>query len=283
MKLKKDILIATILYFSTVLILLSAVYWFMLNNGFTQQNFLISAGGVLIVSIGWGYILSNEILAPKQEMDEKLLHITKDIIHELNIPLATITANTSMIKKSNQNNDKTLKRLNRIENSSIRLKKLYNELVYSINREIKLIPKEEIYLKEIIQERVEILDSFNRNKFELDINNIILEVDKIGFEQMIDNILNNAMKYSDKNSTIIIKTDDDNLLVIDKGIGIDESQLVQIFERYYQINKDKDGEGIGLNLVKRYCDEMKIEIKIKSQKNIGTTIILGLDRVIKDG
>ncbi len=283
MKLKKDIIIASFLYFFTVFILLSAVYWFMLNNGFTQKNFLISSIAVLIVSLGWGYVLSSDILAPKQEMDKKLLHLTKEIIHELNIPLSTIKANTEMIKKSHKDNEKIIKRLNRIDTASIRLQKLYNELVYSINREIQVIQKEKIYLKNIIQERVEILEAFERNKFELDIKNIILEVDIIGFEQMIDNILNNAMKYTNKNSNIIIKSDNNNLIIIDRGIGIDESKLVQIFERYYQINKNIEGRGIGLNIVKRYCDEMGIEIKIKSQKNIGTTIILGLDRVIKDG
>ena len=283
MKLKKDIIIASFLYFFTVFILLSAVYWFMLNNGFTQKNFLISSIAVLIVSLGWGYVLSSDILAPKQEMDKKLLHLTKEIIHELNIPLSTIKANTEMIKKSHKDNEKIIKRLNRIDSASIRLQKLYNELVYSINREIQVIQKEKIYLKNIIQERVEILEAFERNKFELDIKNIILEVDIIGFEQMIDNILNNAMKYTNKNSNIIIKSDNNNLIIIDRGIGIDESKLVQIFERYYQINKNIEGRGIGLNIVKRYCDEMGIEIKIKSQKNIGTTIILGLDGVIKDG
>ncbi len=283
MKLKKDIIIASFLYFFTVFILLSAVYWFMLNNGFTQKNFLISSIAVLIVSLGWGYVLSSDILAPKQEMDKKLLHLTKEIIHELNIPLSTIKANTEMIKKSHKDNEKIIKRLNRIDSASIRLQKLYNELVYSINREIQVIQKEKIYLKNIIQERVEILEAFERNKFELDIKNIILEVDIIGFEQMIDNILNNAMKYTNKNSNIIIKSDNNNLIIIDRGIGIDESKLVQIFERYYQINKNIEGRGKRLNIVKRYCDEMGIEIKIKSQKNIGTTIILGLDRVIKDG
>ena len=283
MKLKKDIIIASLLYFFTVFILLSAVYWFMLNNGFTQKNFLISSIAVLIVSLGWGYVLSSDILAPKQEMDKKLLHLTKEIIHELNIPLSTIKANTEMIKKSHKDNEKIIKRLNRIDSASIRLQKLYNELVYSINREIQVIQKEKIYLKNIIKDRVEILEAFGRNKFELDIKNIILEVDRIGFEQMIDNILNNAMKYTNKDLNIIIKSDNNNLIIVDKGIGIDESKLVQIFERYYQVKKNKKGQGIGLNIVKKYCDEMEIDIKIKSQKNIGTTIILGLDRVIKDG
>ena len=72
---KREILIATIIYFISIFILLSAIYWFMANNGFTQQNFLISSFAVLIVAFGWGYTLSSDLLAPKREIDKKLSHL----------------------------------------------------------------------------------------------------------------------------------------------------------------------------------------------------------------
>jgi len=273
---KKEILFATVIYFFSIFILLSAIYWFMLNNGFTQQNFLISSFGVLLVAFGWGYTLSSDLLAPKQKMDKNLSHLTKEILHELNIPLSTIKANTSMLKKS-ELNEKSIKRLDRIDSASLRLLKLYDELVYTINKEIHTVKKSTFLLNEIIEERVEIFKAFNRNSFEININkNIYISTDKIGFEQMIDNLLNNAMKYSHKSSLISIDVKDDILTIQDRGIGIDESQLVKIFERYYQANSGYKGEGIGLSLVKKYCDDMGITINIKSKKSLGTTIILNL-------
>jgi signal transduction histidine kinase len=276
---KKQIFFVTIIYFSSIFILLSAVYWFMLNNGFSQQNFLISSFGVLLVAFGWGYTLSSDLLAPKQNMDKKLTHLTKEILHELNIPLSTIKANTSMLKKS-EFNEKSIKRLDRIDSASLRLVRLYDELVYAINKEIHSVKKEDFLLHKVINERVDVFKAFNRNNFEVKIdNNIYLYLDKIGFEQMIDNLINNAMKYSNKNTTISVILEEKILIIKDRGIGIDESKLVKIFERYYQANTQTQGDGIGLSLVKKYCDDMNIPIDIKSKKNIGTTIILNFSKL----
>ena len=259
--------------------LLSAIYWFMTTNGFTQKNFLIASMGVLIVAFGWGYILATDLLAPKKEMDRKLSHLSKEILHELNIPLSTIQANSSMLKKS-LSDEKSIKRLDRIDNASLRLKRLYEELLYNINKEIHVIKKETFSLKSLIFERVEIFEAFKRNKFDINIVDYTVVADKIGFEQMIDNLLNNAMKYSHKDTTISIFTKDSNLLIKDRGIGIDNSKIVQIFERYYQTDQKNSGDGIGLALVKSYCDEMQIDIHIDSTLSVGTTIILGLSSII---
>lgn len=276
---KREILSVASIYLFSLFILLSAIYWFMLNSGFTQQNFLISSFGVLLVAFGWGYTLASDLLAPKQKMDKNLSHLTKEILHELNIPLSTIKANSSMLKKSLVDN-KSIKRLDRIDSASLRLVKLYDELVYSINREIHTIKREVFILDKIILERVDIFSAFGRNKFKVNIDrNINIKADKIGFEQMIDNLINNAMKYSDKNSTISVEFNSNILYIKDSGIGIDESELVKIFERYYQLDRDYRGDGIGLSLVKKYCDEMGIKIDIRSKKDIGTTIILNLDNL----
>ncbi len=266
-------------YILSIFILLSAIYWFLINNGFTKNNFLIASVGVLIVALGWGYILATDLLAPKKNMDERFIHLSREILHELNIPLATIQANTTMLKK-NLLNEKSLKRLNRIDSASLRLSRLYDELVYSINREIYTIEKEEFSLRELLYERTEILQAFGRNPFDINIHEQILYADKIGFEQMIDNLLNNAMKYSNKESLISINHQENSLVIQDRGIGIDESLLVEIFERYYQADKNHHGQGIGLALVKKYCDEMKIDITLHSIKNKGTRITLDLRNVI---
>ncbi len=270
---------AVLSYLLSIFILLSAIYWFLINNGFTESNFLIASVGVLIVALGWGYILATELLAPKKNMDERFTHLSREILHELNIPLATIQANTTMLKK-NLVDEKSQKRLNRIKSASIRLLRLYDELVYSINREIYTIEKEEFSLKELLHERTDILQAFGRNPFDINIHEQTLYADKIGFEQMIDNLLNNAMKYSNKESLITISHQENSLVIQDRGIGIDESLLVEIFERYYQADKNHHGQGIGLALVKKYCDEMKIDITLHSIKNEGTRITLDLRNVI---
>jgi signal transduction histidine kinase len=278
--LKRRTLFATLGYFSSVAILLSFVYWFLKNEGFTESNYLVVAVLVLFLAAGWGYIIASHLLAPKAEQDANLSQLSSEILHELNIPLSTIKANTSLLAKR-MLDEKSLKRLKRIEASSVRLERLYAELVYSINKEIHPVEKEIFSLKSLLEEHVEVFETFERNRFVLDIAQIEVKVDKIGFEKMIDNLLMNAMKYSDKDAPITLTLNESMLEITDQGIGMDETQLLKVYERYYQVDSQKTGQGIGLALVKSYCDEAKIGIEIKSQKNLGTTVSLNLEQIIE--
>jgi signal transduction histidine kinase len=219
-------------------------------------------------------------LSKKFKIDESLLHLTKEILHELNIPISTIQANSMLLKRTLKDNEKAIKRLGRIDDSSKRLERLYMELVYSIKKEIHTIEKEQVEVESLIVERVSILEEQGRNLFVLEIEPLSIYVDKIGFEKMLDNILLNAMKYSDKNSEITIRLKDNILSIEDRGIGMDEVELITIYERYYQSDYHVSGEGIGLALVKAYCDDEKIRIDISSQKGIGTVVRLDLIGVV---
>ena len=276
---KKKILLAALSYLSSVAILLSFLYWFLKNEGFAESNFLIASVAVLVLAAGWGYIISAHLLAPKAELDANLSILSSEILHELNIPLSTIKANSTMLRKRVQDDEKSLQRLVRIEASSERLERLYKELVYSINKEIHPIDKEKLLLEPLLRERVEIFEAFGRNSFSLDIAEMLIEIDKIGFEKMIDNLLMNAMKYSSKESLIKIILKKNSLMIIDEGIGMDETQLLRVYERYYQSDNRLEGQGIGLALVKAYCDDEEIEIQIQSEKGLGTTVSLNLEKV----
>jgi signal transduction histidine kinase len=276
---KKRTFLATLGYFSSVAILLSMIYWFLKNEGFTENNYLISSLLVLLLAAGWGYIISTHLLAPKVEQDANLSQLSAEILHELNIPLSTIKANTRLLEKS-LNDDKSVKRLKRIEASSVRLERLYTELVYSIKKEIHPIEKESFSLKDLLKERIEIFEAFDRNRFNLQVEERVLHADKIGFEKMIDNLLMNAMKYSPKEEAITIRENENTVVIVDRGIGMDETELLKVYERYYQGDRQRDGEGIGLALVKAYCDESGIDIQIKSEKEKGTSVFLNLGELL---
>jgi signal transduction histidine kinase len=243
-------------------------------------EFIIVIISVTFLSLGFGYTLSSYILSQKFEIDENLLHLTKEILHELNIPVSTIQANSKLLKRTLKNNEKALKRLERIDDSSVRLERLYRELVYSIKKEIHSVEKEPFRVDELIEERVSILRLQQRNYFLLSLEPLTIVVDKIGFEKIVDNILTNAMKYSDKQEPITIYLKGSILTIEDRGIGMDETELITIYERYYQSDNSSNGEGIGLALVKAYCDDEKIKILISSQKGKGTKVSLDLLNVV---
>jgi len=272
---KKQIILATILYTLSNIVIFGLVIFFLDNN-----PYLLTTLFIIVISLIFGYILGSFILSQKFSTDENLLHLTKEILHELNIPLSTIKANSLLLKRSIKDNPKSIKRLNRIENASDRLQRLYNELIYSIKKEIHTIEKERFELIDLINERVNELKLLNRNPFEIYLEPCIIKVDKIGFEKMLDNILTNAMKYSKKQEVITITLQDNILIVEDRGIGMDETELISIYDRYYQSDNAVYGEGIGLALVKAYCDDEKIKIWISSQKGLGTKVSFDLSRVI---
>ena len=277
---KKRTFFAALGYFSTIAILLSFIYWFLKNEGFSESNYLIASFLVLFLAAGWGYIIASHLLAPKVEQDANLSQLSSEILHELNIPLSTIKANTTLLEKR-LDDEKSLKRLGRIEASSVRLERLYTELVYSIKKEIHPVEKVLFSLQTLLRERVEVFEAFERNRFILQVEELMLNADKIGFEKMIDNLLMNAMKYSAKESPVRITLDKSILTISDEGIGMDETELLKVYERYYQADSQKEGKGIGLALVKAYCDSEKIEIHIQSEKNSGTSINLNLSNTIQ--
>ena len=275
---KRQTFFATLGYFSSVAVLLSFVYWFLKNEGFTESNYLIAAFLVLFLAAGWGYVIATHLLAPKAEQDANLSQLSSEILHELNIPLSTIKANVTLLEKRMED-EKNLKRLQRITSSSVRLERLYKELVYSINKEIHPVEKVCFSLKKLLEERVEVFQAFERNRFVIDLDEKMFKADKIGFEKMIDNLLMNAMKYSQKHEPVTLSLKENIVSIQDKGIGMDETELLKVYERYYQADSQKDGQGIGLALVKAYCDEAKIAIDIKSEKNVGTGIFLTLSEL----
>ena len=276
---KKEILLAALGYVASVVILLSLLYWFQKNEGFDETTFLIGSVFVLLLSIIWGYIIASHLLQPREKTREHLLRLTKDIIHELNLPLSTIQANVSMLSR-NIEDEKAEKRLQRIDDASVRLKRLYDELVYTIRKEVHDVPKEPFDLKDLIEERVEVFREQKRNPLQINVESCYVFTDKIGFEQVFDNLIGNAMKYSSKEHPIEIVLKEHQLKIIDHGIGMDEAQLVKVYERYYQGDSQQEGEGIGLALVKAYCDAEDIEIQIDSKKGIGTKVILNLDKIV---
>jgi signal transduction histidine kinase len=275
---KRQILIATMLYTLSTLLLLG-IYDTLLQ---AKPNQILLFIVLLFLSVAFGYIFSIYILSSKFRVDSNLLNLTKEILHELNIPISTMQANSKLLKRTLKDNEKGLKRLERIEASTIRLKRLYSELIYSIKKEISPIERESFNLKLLIEERVNTMKLLNRNPFIVNLSALNIEADKIGFEKMFDNILTNAMKYSNKDKPIEIELKNNILTIKDQGIGMDEHEIIKIFERYYQLDNTIYGEGIGLALVQSYCNESKIKIKILSKKDKGTEVKLNLFNLIVD-
>lgn len=107
---------------------------------------------------------------------------------------------------------------------------------------------------------------------------IILDKDKL--DKIIFNLLSNAFKACKEGDTIELSVSvKGNLLVVsveDSGKGITKNNLNRIFERFYQIEQNNGGTGIGLSLTKRYLELMNGTIEVDSRFNVGTTFIISI-------
>jgi signal transduction histidine kinase len=278
---KKERLIALAFFELLMIFLWGISYLFLSTYNFSREAFWFTMIVMTIATLGLGHIFISYLLEAKYEMQKNLIHITDEILHELNIPLSTIDANTKLLSKT-QTSDKEKARTERIIHATVRLKRLYEKLAYALTSEITPAKKEEFVLQDTVRACSEMFVMQNRNEiiFRLPEAQILLFGDKIGFEQIFENILSNAMKYSTLNTAINITFEDNKLEVIDQGIGISPSELLNIHERYYQGDSSKDGKGIGIAIVKSYCDKENIGLSFYSNLNVGTRVVLDLSKII---
>lgn len=234
---------------------------------------------MIVFAVVLNFYLSKPLLEPLFKSDENLQKTIKETLHELNIPASTIQANTQMLEKTIKD-EKSLKRLNRIKIATEELLKLYNQMEYEIKKEIDRVDKQEFMLDEIISNSIlKFQDIKGSIEIESKVKNILLNSDKNGFQKVIDNLLSNAIKYNCMNGCVKIDFSESYLTIFNTGNSIDTKNIFIVFEQYFQEDSKKSGFGLGLNIVKEFCDKNQIDIKIEP-KTDGTLIKLNLSKVL---
>jgi len=263
----------------TILIVLVVYNFITTRFTFNQDNFLPISLFLLILGGVLYYFLSAQLFEPLFKSEENIENQIKETLHELNTPVATIQINSKILQKK-ETEEKNISRLKRIDNSCDILLNLYNQMEYSIKEQIDSVSIEEFDVDDIIEKSMikhndikgDITITYEKKAF-------LIVADKNGFERVIDNLISNAIKYNKKAGKIIITLEENTLRVEDTGVGIDTENLFHIFDKYYQENSLSNGIGLGLNIIKAYCDRYKIDIKIDSKKDEGTVFSLNLEGV----
>lgn len=236
----------------------------------------------LIVSLPLYLFFANSLIQNYKESKKRVKDLIDETLHELNTPIATIEANISLLQNS-ISNEKDLKRLKRIKMASNNLLNLYNENEALLKSEIELFEKEEFFIDEMIKISV---DNFKEMiekkdlKIELNLEKRSVYTNRYHFKKVIENLISNAIKYNRFGGWVVISLKNNTLTISDSGVGIDTKNLFIIYEKSYQENPSTKGFGLGLTIVKRYCDKERITIKIDTKKDIGTSIILDISKIL---
>ncbi|GAB6044684.1 hypothetical protein JCM11957_02820 [Caminibacter profundus] len=228
------------------------------------KQFFIEFLAILLITIIFVYIL----LIPLKEAYKINETFIKDILHDLNTPLTTLKLNLFLLKKEFGEHD----RINKIEQTIKTILKYQQNLQIFLSNNPNQI--ETFNIKELIDEKLKFYSANYPNIKYSNTADYKITINKNAFNSILENIISNAFKYNKKNGSIEIFLKDKKLFIKDSGIGIKNPK--KIFNRFYK--ESQRGTGIGMNIVKKLCDELKIDIKIESQKEKGTTVILDLKR-----
>ncbi len=232
------------------------------------KQLLIYSSFAILISL----IFSIYALFPLQRALRLNEEFVKDILHDFNTPISSMLINLKIFKREIGDN----KKIQRLENNIQSILSLQDNLrIFLKGTPMQL---ESFFLKDLLKNRLNYFTVLYPDiHYKISIDTIVLETNKNAFTRIIDNLLSNAGKYNIANGSVDIVLKENKLYIYDTGKGIKNTE--KVFNRYY---KEQDrGIGIGLHIVKKLCNELKIPIALQSKKNEGTKIELNLINVIQ--
>lgn len=218
---------------------------------------------VLIAIFVIAYFIVKLSYIPLLNQIRTLNNFIADTTHEINTPLSVILMSVEMFEKNPS------KYIENIKIASNTLSNLYNDLSLNLKSEPNSITN--LNLKDIFFERTKIFEMSAAKKgikIDLETQKVIINSDILKFKKILDNLLSNAVKYSFKDEKIMIRLDQNGFSVTNKGETISKENLNNIYDKFTRFDTQNGGFGIGLSLVKRYCEELGFKIYCKSKDNI---------------
>lgn len=243
-----------------------------------------------------------ELMRSFNSMTEELsrtAYLQKDFIssisHEFRTPIASIKGFARLLQMPELDESSRQEYVQLIAQESDRLSRLSNTLLRlsALERQMAPASLSTFRLDEQVRQVILQLEpawSAQEIDWQLELAPVTIESDAELLVQVWINLIQNAVKFSEKGSTIeisITKGDTAQVSITDHGIGMDGETLTRIYDRFYQgdSSRSKEGVGLGLCLVKRIIDMLEGEIHVHSHPGEGSTfrILLPLTAESKGG
>ena len=228
-------------------------------------------------------LLSNSLDDMTLELQKRIAHaenFSTDLVHEIRNPLASLKS-ASEILQDNNNLEQRIKLINILSHDVQRIERLITDYSQMLKDEVAL-SKEKIKKLDIEPIVKSVVDDYNNvYKLKRGINITYNNDGKSKYfingienriEQIIANLLDNAISFSEDNKDILVKVSkiEDNKIsinILDEGHGFKEKDTNKIFKRFYSNRPDKFGQhsGLGLNIVKNLVDLHNASIKASNR------------------
>lgn len=207
--------------------------------------------------------------------------LVAELSHDIKTPLATIKANCELLILKTQ--DENLKKhILIVEDKANTINQLVDNLFHATLEELKVLkvtPIEENSLE--ILKMIEGLSSYGNVELKSELHGYLVWMDKLRFNQVIDNIVYNSYKYAGTKVTVSFADKENGLLVkiSDNGPGVKEDELPLVCEKFFRGSNSagKQGSGLGLFLSKSFMKDMGGELNCYNDN--GFVVELFLKRV----
>jgi len=232
-------------------------------------NYLI----FIIISVVASFLFSLYSLLPLRKALHTTEEFARDILHDFNTPLSVIRLNISSLKRKCD----TLKELDRIDKSVESILLLQQHMREYLDR--RFTYEERFELSKVVREIADMITTGKSVEVIYDIKPVTVMTKRKEFVRILDNILENAVKYGKREGAKIeIVYRDKKLYIRDNGRGI--KRVSKIFNRFYRESTQLGGSGIGMNIVSKLSKNLNIEVSLKSREGEGTTVILDLANIV---
>ncbi len=239
------------------------------------------------------YVYSVFLMLQQKRYTELQKDFINNMTHEFKTPLASIliASNYATTQKEIVDNPRLSKYMQIIINQSNKLNQHVEKILYVAKTESKqiVLDKKQVdfnMLLELVKENI-LLKHQKEIAIEIKLKrNYLIQADEFHFYNLLYNIMDNAVKYSDSNPIIQIHTEETNkglvLKFTDNGVGIPANDLPFVFDKFFRVaredNKDIEGFGIGLSYVKRVCEWHKWKVFATNNEEKGLTITIQINK-----
>ena len=237
-------------------------------ESFVKNSILISIGVILSVLV-LIILVSKRVIAPIQETYLKQKQFITGASHELKTPLAIISSNADVLEMMNGDSKWTTN----IHNQVDRLTSLVNSLVvFSRMEEKDTVERTSFDLTETLKSRIEDFDelaNFQKKYIVTDIDeNLNYYGEKDSIIQLMDILLENAIKYAPEDSDILVKLNKNRkyaTLKVSNKANVEKGDLSKVFDRFYRLDESRNsaikGYGIGLSMAQLIAEKHKETIQ----------------------
>ena len=229
----------------------------------------------------------NEMLETLENSSKRERQFSSDVSHELRTPISVIMAESEYGSKYTDSIEEAKESFSAIERQSKRMTSMINQILELARLDSRLeIPKQKFQLSDKIKHTLEdykiLFDNKNIILSTTIEENISIYANEALIMRMIDNLLSNALKYAETEVTVcLVKRNRIIFEVADDGIGINDEEKINIWNRFYKVDKSRtttedNSSGLGLSITKKIVELHDGKIAIIDNKPNGARFVVNL-------